>query len=69
MKIQKWTGGYGGRLLYDAYSGSPATDLLETKVLLNSVISNTKDGATFLSMDLKDIFLYTPMHRPEYMKV
>ena len=55
---------------YDADSGSPATDLLETKILFNSVISDArKYGANFLSMDLKDMFLHTPMIKPEYMKV
>ena len=59
----------GDRFSYDADSGPPATGLVETKILLNSVISNAKDGATFLSMDLKDMLLHTPIHRPEYMKV
>ena len=59
----------GDRLTYDEDSGSPATDLLETKILLNSVISDAKNGARFLSMDLKDMFLHTPMDKPEFMKV
>ena len=60
----------GDKLPYDADSGSPATDLLETKILLNSVISDArKYGARFLSMDLKDMFLHTPMKTAEYMKV
>ena len=28
-----------------------------------------KNGAKFLSMDLKDMFLHTPMEQPEHMKV
>ena len=59
----------GDRLTYDVDSGSPSTDLLETKILFNSVISDYKDGTTFLSMDLKDMFLHTPMTKPEYMKM
>ena len=59
----------GDKLEYEFDSGSPTTDLTETKVLINSVISDAKDGARFLSMDLKDMFLHTPMERPEYMKV
>ena len=59
----------GDRLSYDVDSSSPATDLLETKILFNSVISNAKDRAKFLSMALKDIFLRTPIQRLEYMKV
>ena len=50
-------------------SGSPATDLVETKLLINSVISDAKKGAKFLTMDLKDMFLHTPMKDPEYMKI
>ena len=44
------------------------TDLFETKILLNSIISDTKSGARFLSIDLKYMFLHTPMDQPEYMK-
>ena len=59
----------GDKLEYTLDSGSPATDLTETKILLNSVISDSDQGARFCSMDLKDMFLHTPMHDPEYMKV
>ena len=59
----------GDKLEYEFDSGSPTTDLTETKILFNSVISDAKDGANCLSMDLKDMFLHTPMERPEYMKV
>ena len=58
------------KLPYEEDSGSSATDLLETKILFSSVISDARNnGAKFLSMDLKDMFLHTPMQRPEYMKV
>ena len=59
----------GDCLDYNSVSGSPATDLIETKLLLNSVISDTSNGERFARMDLKDIFLYTLMEIPEYMKV
>ena len=59
----------GDKLEYEFDSGSPTTDLTKTKILLNSTISDAKDGARFLTLDLKDIFLHTPMERPEYMKV
>ena len=59
----------GDRLSFDDDTGSPATDLLETKVLLNSTISDSDQGARFLSADLKDYFLGSPMSRSEYMKV
>ena len=43
--------------------------MLETKLLLNSVISDAHKGARFMSADLKDHFLMTPMKENEYMKV
>ena len=46
----------GDKLEYDNDSGSPAALLLKTKMLLNSVISDAKHGAQFLSCDLKDFF-------------
>lgn len=57
------------KLPYSEDVGSPATDLLETKLLFNSVISDAKHGARFMSLDLKDMFLMTPMENPKYMKV
>jgi hypothetical protein len=59
----------GDRLVYDDDPASPAAGLLETKLLLNSVISDAHKGARFMSMDLKDYFLASPMNRPEYMKI
>ena len=54
----------GDKLPYDSDSGSPAQNLLEMKLLLNSVIFDANIGARFLSMDLKDMFLHTPMRSP-----
>ena len=59
----------GNRLTYTADTGSPAASLLETKILLNSTISDVHKGARFMSMDLKDFFLAKPMVTPEFMKV
>ena len=59
----------GDKLEFYSDSGSSATDLTETKLLLNSVISDATHGARFASMDLKDMFLHTTMKKPEYMKV
>ena len=72
LKDEKWRVRLvvgGDKLEYELDSGSPATDLTETKLLLNSVIANAKKGARFLSMDLKDMFLHTPISTPEYMKI
>lgn len=43
--------------------------MIETKLLFNSVISDEDKGARFCSMDLKDMFLHTPVDCPEYMRV
>ena len=59
----------GDKLTYDRDTGSPAANMLETKLLFNSVISDAKNGARFASMDLKDMFLQTHMKEPEYMKM
>ena len=48
---------------------SPDATLLDTKLLLNSVISDSKKGARFLTIDLKDHFLQTTMEDPEYMRI
>ena len=47
----------GDRLDYFGDSSSPAASLLETKILLNSVILDAKDGARFMTLDIKDYFL------------
>jgi len=45
----------GDKLTYADDAGSPAASLIETKLLINSVISTP--GAKFISMDLKYHFL------------
>ncbi len=59
----------GDKLDYHEDAASPAASLLETKILINSTISDAHRGAKFLSCDLKDFFLATPMDRPEYMRI
>lgn len=54
---------------YEEDASSPATSMLETKLLLNSTISDATQGARFVSSDLKDFFLASRMARPEYMKI
>ena len=59
----------GDKLDYLFDAGSPAANLLETKVLINSTILDAPKGARFLTADVKDFFLASPMLHPEYMKV
>eukprot|EP00804_Cyclotella_cryptica_P024841 CCRYP_001785-RA/>CCRYP_001785-RA protein AED:0.34 eAED:0.34 QI:0/0/0/1/0/0/2/0/376 len=47
--------------------GTPTADMLTTKILLNSVIS-TKEPR-FMTIDIKDFYLNTPMVCPEYMRL
>jgi hypothetical protein len=56
---------FGGNLINYPGNVSTRTAELETrKILLNSVIS-TRD-ATFISVDIKNFYLNTPLERPEY---
>jgi len=41
--------------------------MITVKMLLNSVIST--QGARFMTIDMKDFYLNTPMDRPEYMRL
>jgi hypothetical protein len=43
----------------------PTADLLTIKLLINSTIST--QGAKFMTMDIKDFYLITPMARYKYM--
>ena len=54
-------------LLCDQDAGAPAINMLETKILLNSVISDAQKGARFMSADIKNYFLATPIQKPEFM--
>ena len=48
---------------------SPATSLLETKIHLNSVISNAKHGTCYMLLDLKEYSLATPMAQHQFYKL
>ena len=45
----------GDKLYYEQDTGALAASILETKLLLNSLISVIKQGARFLSCDLIDL--------------
>ena len=59
----------GDKLDYQHKTASPTASLIESKLLINSVISDAKHGAKFFTMDLKDHFLQTIMDEPEYMRI
>lgn len=48
---------------------SPATNILETTLLVNSTISDAKYGTRFFTVNIVNYFLASPMKRSEYMKV
>ena len=47
--------------------GTPTAELLTIKLLLNSVISTP--GAKFMTIDISNFYLNTPMDRYEYMRM
>jgi hypothetical protein len=58
----------GGNLVnYPDDCGTPTADLLTIKLLFNSIIST--DNAKFMTIDIKDFYLMTPMKRYEYFHV
>ena len=61
----------GDKLDYFGETASPTANLLETKLLINSVISDAHKGARFLGIDIKDFFLLSslPADQREYMRI
>ena len=57
------------KLTYLVDVDSLAVDLLETKLLINSVILDADKGANFMSCDLKYVFLVNMTKEAEYIKV
>ena len=60
----------GGDILdFIGDASSPTMTLVDAKILFNSVISDEKQGATFMTYDLKDHFLALPMAKPKCTKL
>jgi hypothetical protein len=57
----------GDRVHYPFNMGTPATNLLTVKLLINSVILTP--GAKIFMMDIKNFYLCTPMTRYKYMRL
>ena len=49
----------GNRINFPGDCGTPTANMLTVKILLNSVIST--EGAKFMTVDIKDFYLNTPM--------
>eukprot|EP00804_Cyclotella_cryptica_P019034 CCRYP_014448-RA/>CCRYP_014448-RA protein AED:0.34 eAED:0.34 QI:0/0/0/1/1/1/3/0/481 len=58
---------WGNHINFPGDCGTPTADMLTTKILLNNVVSTI--GARFMTIDIKDFYLNTPMARPEFMRL
>ena len=59
----------GDKLDYHDNSTSPAASLIDTKILINSVVSDAKSGARFPTIDIIDYFLQSTLPVAEYMRI
>jgi hypothetical protein len=57
----------GDRVHYPGNAGTSTANLLTVKILINSIISTA--GAKFMTIDIKDFYLNTPMARYKYMQL
>ena len=57
----------GDRINFEGDCSTPTANLLNVKLLLNSIVS--MPGTMFLGLDLKDFYLNTPIDCPEYLKM
>jgi hypothetical protein len=57
----------GDRINYPGEVATPTADMLVAKILFNSVISTR--GARFMTLDISNFYLMTPLKRPEYIRV
>ena len=59
----------GNKLEHLFETVSTAASLTETKLLINSVISDAHLGTRFMTVDIKDFFQHTILKNQEYMKI
>jgi hypothetical protein len=57
----------GDRCNYPYDVATPTAEMLVAKILFNSVISTP--GARFMTMDISNFYLMTPLLRPEYIRI
>ena len=66
-KVYRIRGTAGGdRINYDGPTKANTAALPTVKILLQSVVS---DNANFMTLDIKDFYLMTPLPRPEYIRI
>jgi hypothetical protein len=57
----------GNKINYPGEMETPTAEMMVTKLLFNSVIST--HGARFMTMDIANFYLKTPLKCPEYVKI
>jgi hypothetical protein len=57
----------GNKINYPGKVATPTAEMLAAKLLFNSVIST--HGARFMTMDIANFYLMTPLKRPEYVEI
>ncbi len=55
----------GDRINYPGKVATPTADMLVAKMLFNSIISTR--GTWFMTMDISNFYLMTPLHQPEFI--
>ena len=65
--VYRVRGVYGGNISdYVGMTSSTSSDMQTFKLLLNAVVS---EGAHFMTADISDFYLGSPLSRPEYMRL
>jgi hypothetical protein len=59
----------GDRLEFPGDPSSPAVATTDSKIHINSTISDAKKGARYMTMDIKNFFLGTPLHYYQYLRI
>jgi hypothetical protein len=57
----------GGDKNYPGEVATPTAEMFVAKLLFNSVVSTP--GAKFMTMDISNFYLMTPLLRPEYLHI
>ena len=57
----------GDRINYPGDVATKTADITTTKLLLNSVVSTP--NAKFMTLDVKNFYLNTPLKRYEYLRI
>ena len=60
---------WGDKLDYPFDTSSPASSLIDAKIMLNSTISDARKWARFMATCFKDFFLNTPTEQAKYMDI